>query len=242
MLEIYKETKVDARPTAPGSIIQISVPSPDVNERQTKISILPSTAFHEHATRDEEGFAKRYLATQSSVYFRQRKTYPRSFLWRVVDDNRFLEIRSVDLTKSANEVHEAHLTLRLEFQDQIIPHGVALADPEDHEVLNVFIITSTRHLHTFTLRPEFFRRAASIDENVADWCKICRPAPLAFAHPHRLHASGPLELFISLDSGALLRLRRKAGDDGIGYVRHFCGTLADVLAYNRVTLVPDYLR
>ena len=127
----------------------------------------------------------------------------------------------MDLTKSANEAHEAHLTLRLEFQDRIIPHGVVLADSEDHEVLNVFVITCTRHLHTFTLRPEFFRRAASIDENIADWCKICRPAPLAFAHPHRLHASSPIELFISLDSGALLRLTRKAGDDGMNRIRLF---------------------
>lgn len=215
MLEIYKETKVDVRPAAPKSSFEIFIPSPEDSDRQTKFSILPSTALHEHAIRDEDAFAKRYLATHTSVYFRRRKTYPRSFLWRVVDDDRYLEIRSVDLTKSVNETLEAHLTLRLEFQDRIIPHGVALADPEDHEVLNVFVITRTRHLHTFTLRPEFFRRAASIDENVADWCKVCRPAPLSFAHPHRLHASSPIELFISLESGALVRLTRKAGDDGM---------------------------
>jgi nuclear pore complex protein Nup160 len=91
---------------------------------------------------------------------------------------------------------------------------VALSDPEDHEALNVFVISSARELYTFTLRPEFFRRSASIDETIADWCKISRPAPFNFAFPHRIHASSPLELFISLDSGALLRLTRKAGEDG----------------------------
>jgi nuclear pore complex protein Nup160 len=118
------------------------------------------------------------------------------------------------LTKGGTEVYEYNVTLRLDFQEQILPHGVALADPEDHEILNVFVITASKTLHTLSLRPEFFRRTSSIDENVRDWCKTFSPAPLAFSHPHRLHASSPLELFISLDNGALLRLTRRAGDDG----------------------------
>lgn len=115
--------------------------------------------------------------------------------------------------------HEANLLLRLEFPEKIIPHGVALADSEDHEVLSLFVVTRDRHLYTISLRQEFFRRVAAIDENVPDWCKVSCPAPLAFAHPHRLHASSPQELFISLDSGALLRLTRKAGDDGTHYLK-----------------------
>ncbi|KKZ65621.1 hypothetical protein EMCG_08528 [[Emmonsia] crescens] len=255
MLKIYKETKVDTRPTAPASIVNIPIPSSphgqsNPQQRRTKFSLLPSTSTAVHlddTTKDEDAFAKRHLATQGSVYFRQRKTYPRSFLWRVVggnddgDDDRFLEIQSVDLTKSAGEAtattmgtttattnnnnnssssanqyhqHEANLLLRLEFPEKIIPHGVALADLEDHEVLSLFVVTRDRQLYTISLRQEFFRRVAAIDENVADWCKVSCPAPLAFAHPHRLHASSPQELFISLDSGALLRLTRKAGDDG----------------------------
>jgi nuclear pore complex protein Nup160 len=215
MLKTYKETRVDARPTEPKSTISIQIPSHDGAQRRAKFSVAPGTAPLDAVARDEDAFSRRYLATQGSVYFRQRKTYPRSFLWRVVDDNKVLEIRSADLTKSATEHHEARLTLRLEFQDTILPSGVALADREDHEVLNVFVITGTKQLHTLALRPEIFKRAASIDENVADWCKTCTPAPLTFANPHRLHASGPLELFISLDSGALLRLTRKASDDGM---------------------------
>ncbi|EQL29021.1 hypothetical protein BDFG_08284 [Blastomyces dermatitidis ATCC 26199] len=261
MLKIYKETKVDARPTAPASIVNIPIPSfsyghSNPQQRRTKFSLLPSTSTATHSddtTRDEDAFAKRYLATQGAVYFRKRKTYPRSFLWRVVggndggDDDKFLEIQSVDLTKSASEAmtpttgstttaaaaasmmttsnnanstshyqhqHEAKLLLRLEFPEKIIPHGVALADLEDHEVLSLFVVTRDRQLYTISLRQEFFRRAAAIDENVTDWCKVSCPAPLAFAHPHRLHASSPQELFISLDNGALLRLTRRVGDDG----------------------------
>lgn len=115
------------------------------------------------------------------------------------------------------EIHDYNVTLRLEFQEHILPFGVELSDSEDHEVISVFVITASKNLHTLTLRPEFFRRTSSIDENVRDWCKIYIPAPLAFSNPHRLHASSPQELFISLDNGALLRLTRRAGDDGEPY-------------------------
>ena len=217
MLKIHKEAKVYSRPNAPGSVISIPVPSSTngITARRTRFSLPPKTFQDDIITKDEDAFTKRYLATQGSIYFCRRKTYPRSFSWRVVGDDRVLELRSVDLTKSALETHEALLTLRLEFQEEILPHGVALADSEDHESLNVFVITSARQLYTFTLRPESFRRAAAIDEHIGDWCKIFRPAPLNFAYPHRLYASSPFELFISLDSGSLLRLTRRAGDDGM---------------------------
>ncbi|KAJ9311282.1 hypothetical protein DTO271D3_8437 [Paecilomyces variotii] len=214
MAKIYKETKVDLRPVSPSTVVNIQIPTQDGAQRRARFSITPFDAQEEPISKDEEEFAKRYLATQGSIYFRQRKAYPRAFVWRVVDDNRVLEIQSADLTRSAHEHHEANVTLRLDFQEAIIPSGVALADPEDHEVVNVFVLTVSKQLHTLTLRPEFFRRTSSIDENVSDWCKTSTPAPLAFSYPHRLHASSPYELFISLDSGALLRLTRRAGDDG----------------------------
>ncbi|EDN06874.1 conserved hypothetical protein [Histoplasma mississippiense (nom. inval.)] len=207
MLKIYKETRVDTRQTAPASIVNIPIPSSsnghgNPQQRRTKFSLLPSTsntAYSDDTTKDEDTFVKRYLASQGAVYFRQRKTYPRSFLWRVVGgsddgDDRFLEIKSVDLTKGASEStttgtatsatnnsnsnnhphphHEANLLLRLEFPEKIVPHGVALADSEDHEVLSLFVVTRDRHLYTISLRQEFFRRVAAIDENVPDWCKL----------------------------------------------------------------------
>lgn len=218
MAKIYKETKVDLRPVSPSTVVNIQIPTQDGAQRRARFSITPFDAQEEPISKDEEEFAKRYLATQGSIYFRQRKAYPRAFVWRVVDDNRVLEIQSADLTRSAHEHHEANVTLRLDFQEAIIPSGVALADPEDHEVVNVFVLTVSKQLHTLTLRPEFFRRTSSIDENVSDWCKTSIPAPLAFSYPHRLHASSPYELFISLDSGALLRLTRRAGDDGIPFL------------------------
>jgi hypothetical protein len=214
MAKAYKENKFDFRPFAPNTAVDIQIPSDENDQRQARFTIASGFPRETPQIKDEDDYAKRFLATQGSLYFRQRKVYPRTFLWRVVNDNKILEIQAADLTRSSHDQHEAGILLRLEFQDGIIPSGVALADAEDHEVLNVFVLTKTNRLHTLSLRPEFFRRAASIDENITDWCRSCTPAPLSFAHPHRLHASNTTELFISLDSGALLRLTRRAGDDG----------------------------
>ncbi|KAJ5832237.1 hypothetical protein N7474_000548 [Penicillium riverlandense] len=213
MAKIYKDTRVDLRPYAPSTAVHIQIPT-DSAPRRPRFSISSTPDHEPPVAKDEDEFARRYLATQGDVYFRKRKVYPRTFLWRVINDNRVLEIQCADLTKSATEHSEYNVTLRLDFQEPIIPSGVAFADLEDHEILHVFVITSSKQLHTLSLRPEFFRRIGAIDENVTDWCKSCVPAPLAFSYPHRLYASSPLELFISLENGALLRLTRRAGDDG----------------------------
>ncbi|KAJ5307447.1 hypothetical protein N7476_008103 [Penicillium atrosanguineum] len=216
MAKIYKDTRVDLRPFSPATVANINVSPQQSAPRRPRFSISSASASDPEPpiAKDEDEFARQYLATQGAVYFRKRRTYPRTFLWRVVNDNKVLEIQCADLTKGGSEHFEHNVTLRLNFNEQIIPSGVALADREDHEILTVFVITASKQLHTLSLRPEFFRRPESIDENVSDWCKSCVPAPLSFSYPHRLHASSPLELFISLDNGALLRLTRRAGDDG----------------------------
>ncbi|OOQ90524.1 hypothetical protein PEBR_04326 [Penicillium brasilianum] len=215
MAKIYKDTRVDLRPFSPTTVANIQISPHESAPRRPRFSISSTPDQPEiPIAKDEDEFARRYLATQGAVYFRKRKSYPRTFVWRVVNDNKTLEIQCADLTKSGTERFEYNVTLRLHFQEQIIPSGVALADVEEHEVLSAFVITASKQLHTLSLRPEFFRRTESIDDNVSEWCKTCIPAPLSFSNPHRLHASSPQELFISLDNGALLRLTRRAGDDG----------------------------
>lgn len=218
MAKIYKDTRVDLRPYSSTTVVNIPIPtSHESAQRRTRFSISASTNHEIPIAKDEDEFSKLHLATQGSVYFRRRKLYPRAFLWRVVNDDRVLEIHCVDLTKGGIEHHEYHNTLRFDFQEEILPCGIEFADLEEHELLNVFVITASKQLHTLTLRPQFFRRASAIDDNVSEWCKSMVPAPLAFSYPHRLHASSPLELFVSLDNGSLLRLTRRAGDDGNSY-------------------------
>ncbi|GBF59493.1 nucleoporin [Trichophyton mentagrophytes] len=213
MLVTHRGTKVDIGPTTQHPAATVAIKSHGAQQR-AKISTTTSSSARDTAIRDEDAFAKRYLASQSSIYFRKRKTYPRSFFWRVIEDSTCLELRAVDLTKSSQDHHESNVAIRLEFEDAIVPHGVALADVEGHESLSVFVLLRSKQLYTFTMRPEYFRKLELIDENINDWCKTCSPAPLGFSFPHRLYAASPYELFISIDSGSLLRLTRKVGDDG----------------------------
>lgn len=248
MARIYKDTRVDLRPYSPNSVVNVRIPAEANTLGRARFSTSPLTKPDDSIARDEDEFSKRYLTTQGSVYFRKRSVYPRTFLWRVIDDNKVLEIQCVDLTKGGIEHHEYNVTLRLDFKEEILPSGVALADLEDHEVLSVFVITASKQLYTLTLRPEFFRRTEAIDENISDWCKSCVPAPLTFSHPHRLHASSPLELFISLDNGSLLRLNRKSSDDGNtelsfspGPLRTKCASVSNQMltqSFRRLTLDP----
>lgn len=211
MLKAHKETKVDIWSNSSQPVLRI--PAHDAPQNRAPASLSTQEDFPQ----SEEEFSKRFLATQSSIYFRKRNTYPRSYLWRVVGGSRCLEIKPVDLLKSAQQDREANITLKLPFDDPIIHNGVALADSEDHEALNIFVITGSKQprLYTLSLRSDDFRNLARTDDSVRNCCKISRPAPLTFAFPHRLYASNPLELFVSLDSGALLRLSRQPGDDGM---------------------------
>ncbi|KAE8306500.1 nucleoporin Nup120/160-domain-containing protein [Aspergillus transmontanensis] len=214
MAKIYKDTKVDLRPYSSNAVVNIQIPTHASTQSRARFSISSSVGADEPIAKDEEEFSRRYLSSQGSIYFRKRTVYPRSFLWRVVNDSKVLEIQCVDLTKGGIEHSVYNNTIRLDFQEEILPSCVDFADLEDHEVLSVFVITASKQLYTLSLRPEFFRRTSAIDNNVLDWCKSYVPAPLSFSYPHRLHASSPLELFISLDNGALLRLTRRSGDDG----------------------------
>lgn len=207
---------MELKPASTNSIITVHIPTStlDGTLQRSKNSPTPSFASLPHA-KDEATFSSRFLASQSSIYFRERRTSPRSFLWRVLHGNRTLEIRCADLAKSGTDLHEASLTLRFRFVEPIVPTGVAFADPDDHDALNVFVVTaSSRQLHTLTLRPECFKKRNTLANGPADWHQSCIPAPLTFAHPHRLVATNAYELFMSLDNGSLLRLARLNGEDG----------------------------
>ncbi|KAI9872539.1 MAG: hypothetical protein M1830_001507 [Pleopsidium flavum] len=213
-LVLYKELRVDLEPISPKSTIHIQVAAHGQSHRSSRTARRRLPIGIAAIAEDEEAFTKKHLATSGSTYFRRNKTYPRSFLWRVLDNHKNLELRSIDLTKSEHDRHEATLTLRLAFGNAIRTGGVALSDPEEHDLLNVFVLTKGNELYTFTLRPETFCRVAATEGNVGEWCKSFMPASFSISSPHRMFASGPYELFVSLHDGRLLRLTRKAGDDG----------------------------
>lgn len=162
----------------------------------------------------EDEFARRYLATEASIHFRRKNKYPRSFLWRILNERRLLELQSVDLIQDRYNKGEAVLTLALNFPHPIQPFGIAFADPEQRDALNVFVLTIANELYTLTIHKDFFVRPSAVEPGVGNWCKIFAPSAFSFRFPYRLVATSAHELVLSLHDGGLLRLTRKPGDDG----------------------------
>lgn len=110
---LFKETRTDLEPSHPGSVIQIQVPSTStfsVRPRQQRRVLRTSPIY-----KDEDAFNKHCLASSSSFHFGKSKRHPRSFLWRVLQEGRVLELRCVDLSKRNREEREASFTLQLVF-------------------------------------------------------------------------------------------------------------------------------
>ncbi len=220
MLNLYVETAVHLAPSTYNSVVTLSLPSASSLQLLSRTtsphagkSVIPTRA------RDEATHVEQFLASQGSIYFRRAKTCPRTFIWRVLEGNKILEIRCADLARSEHELDEALFTVRFEVQDLIIPGGIALSDTEDQDGLHIFIVTSKKELHTLAVPLDFFRSAEVSKGDSRRWCKTFVPSSFTIDTPHRLYAHTPFELFVSLDSGRLQRLTRKAGDDGSYWVQ-----------------------
>lgn len=215
MLNLYVETSTNIEPAISGSVVTLTLPSTSgLPILSRKDSTQPKTSVIATQAKDEASYATQFLASYGSIYFRCAKTYPRTFIWRVLEGNKVLELRCADLARSEHEVEEAYLTLRFEVPDVIIPTGVALSDVEQQDLLHVFIVTSKKELYTLALSLDFFRNVDASKIDSRRWCKTFVPSSFTIDIPHRLYAHTPFELFVSLDSGRLQRLTRKAEEDG----------------------------
>lgn len=211
-LALFKETRADLEPVTSGSVIQIQIHSTSsfaVRPRQQR-RILKNTTGH----RDEDSFKKCCVATTGSFFFGKSKRHPRSFLWRVLQEGKVLELRSIDLSKSSGATREASYIMQFCFPAGLKHGGVALADLEDQDVLNVFALTRGNELYTFTLRKDFFCVAAASEEDVSRWCKAFKPATFSISTPHSLIAASFREIIVSLSDGRILRLTRNEDEDG----------------------------
>lgn len=211
-LALFKETRADLEPVTSGSVIQIQIPSTSaftVRPRQQR-RILKNTTGH----RDEDSFKKCCIATTGSLHFCKSKRHPRNFLWRVLQEGKVLELRSVDLSKSSGETREASYIIQLCFPAGLKRGGVALADIEDQDTLNVFALTRGNELYTFTIGKDFFCNAAASEDDVSRWCKAFKPATFSISTPHSLIAASFRQLIISLSDGRLLQLTSNVDEDG----------------------------
>ncbi|CEJ90670.1 Putative Dna repair protein rad51 [[Torrubiella] hemipterigena] len=203
---LFKETRLNLEPPAPASIVTIRVPSTSAQARSQR------QRSADGASEEEAAFKQKNLASSSAIYHRQFHHGPRSFLWRVLEDGTLLSIRAIDIARE-NKGLDATLILNFHFTVPIQPSCVAFADPQEHDALCVFVLDTSCHLYTFTLRPEFFRKRTAVDIGLADLAKVQAPAGLGFKYPHRMVAVSSNTLLVTVNDGGMIRFDRNHADD-----------------------------
>ncbi|KAL8715265.1 MAG: hypothetical protein Q9220_001223 [cf. Caloplaca sp. 1 TL-2023] len=209
-LYAFKETRGDLESSNRNQVVQIKLPAANAFSRagRSQRSLVINTA----SCASEETYARSCLASSSSIYFSKSRSYPRAFLWRVLDNSQVLELRSVDLSKDDRETNHATVILQLGFPSTIRRGGVALADSGD-DVLSVFVLTKSHELLTLTIPTRSFCDVTASEHNAERWCKTFKPASFTLSTPHRLLAGSPEQLVIVLADGKYLKLSRKEGQD-----------------------------
>ncbi|KAK5121028.1 hypothetical protein LTR85_005812 [Meristemomyces frigidus] len=211
---LYREARIPLITSSPSSTLPI-----DTSGGASRIPLLRAGSkrpFDEISGLDEESYARKHLATEGSVFFRASTRSPRSFLWRILDNRKVLEIQAVDLVKtSAHRESDSWLTYQISFKEPILQHGVAFADPEDTDALECYVLTEGKELFTVTLKRDLLTRADVPAEFDAKMCvKRYASSFLSVRHPYRFVAVSSLELLVSLADGGLVRLERKANESG----------------------------
>ena len=209
---LHTETRINLEPSSPATIVQLQLPSTSAFSLSSRIQrkvldrLFPS--------KNEDDFRVRHVATSGSIYFRSTNRYPRSILWRCVENSRCLELRSLDLNKAESEARDAGIILRIIFSSPICNQGVTVADSAEDDIISVFAFTNNNDLYTLSLRPAFFCKLTVSEDNTDRWCRVFRPSSLSISNFHRLSSSGAQSLLIALADGRVVHLSRKQGQDG----------------------------
>ncbi|KIV88460.1 hypothetical protein PV10_08143 [Exophiala mesophila] len=214
MLNLYTETAFQVTPPTSASLVEFHIPRKNGSLDKAR---SPSKRHHTKSPnwpQDEATFSSRHLASESSIYFRKSKTYPRVFLWSILRRSRALQVQCADLARSESDRKEAYFTLQFEFQDDIVPRAVAFADSENGDDLHAFVATTRNELFNLIIHPTAFRDPSILQSSPQPtWVKILDSSALRLHTVHHLHAANPLEIFASFTNGRLQRLKRRAGED-----------------------------
>ncbi|KAI8629262.1 nucleoporin Nup120/160-domain-containing protein [Xylariaceae sp. FL1651] len=198
---VFNETRLTLEPSSSALIVDVKLPSA-TNQSKSRRQANGSASTKV----DNNALRTRNCATASAIYHRKHHHYPRSFLWRVLEDNSILSIRTVDVCRP-EKASDTNLILNFHFPHAIRPTCVAFSDPSDHDALAVFVLDEVGQLYTLFLRPDSFRKRSFVEGGLGDACKI---HPLnafqGFKSPYRLMAVNSDQLVVSLTDGGHIRL------------------------------------
>jgi nuclear pore complex protein Nup160 len=201
----YKETRLNLEPSSSSVVVNVRVPGSNGRGQRDKRAIETNPT-------DVTGLESKYLASSSSIFHRKWHDSPRSFLWRVLENGTVLSIRVADIYNKDKDA-DFPLVLNFHFTTPIQQNCVTLADPQEHDALCVFVIDQSKHLWTFTLRPDLFKKRSAVDAGLSDLAKRHVPSGLSLKYPHRLVAVSTDVLLITVNDGGMIRFDRTSPTD-----------------------------
>ena len=234
---LHSETCLSPTPASSSEILSISA-NP---QSSSGFAFGRKRAFDEVSGIDEESYASKQFAQEGTVFFRSKSRTPRSFLWRVVEDRKVVEVQCVDLVRSTGtEGNSRQLCFRLDLGRGIVRKCVALADPEEADALDIFVLTTGGELVTFTLKKDLLgRETAPSDVDPTRCFRVYSSPSLQFRHAYRMVAVSSLEILISLHDGGLMRLQRQPNETGAQWTETlfsaggWSGTLRGLVSFKR---------
>lgn len=235
---LYQETRISPTPPSPSEVLHIQTSS---SQTLSPFGAGRKRPFDEISGLDEDSFARKYLATEGSVFHRRKGRTPRSFLWRVLNDRKVLEVQCVDLVRGGKvEKSTRQLVFRIEIESGIVRNGVAFADPEETDALEIFVVSADGQLYTFTFKRDLLTREAPPSEFDSTTCyKKFASSALSFRHPYHVVAVSSLELLVSLHDGGFIRLQRESNNTGARWQEQnyseggWSGTLRGLISLKR---------
>lgn len=235
---LHQETSISPAPYSSSEVVHIQT---SASTQLTPFGAGRKRPFDEISGLDEDSYARKYLATEGSVFHRRKGRTPRSFLWRVLDDRKVLEIQCVDLVRGGKvDKSTRQLVFRIEIEGGIVRNGVAFADAEETDALEAFVVSADGQLYTFTLKRDLLTRETPPTEFDATTCyKKFASSALSFRHPYCVVAVSSLELLISLHDGGFIRLQREPNNAGARWQEQnfsgggWSGTLRGLISLKR---------
>ncbi|KAI1180517.1 nucleoporin Nup120/160-domain-containing protein [Nemania sp. FL0916] len=199
----FKEVRLNYEPTSSSFVVNVELPSIGNSLKSRRL-----TNGFGRANADDDAVHAQTCATASAIYNRRYHQDPRHILWRVLEHNTVLSLRTIDLCKP-DGAPDANLVLNFHFPTPIRPSCIALSDPSDHDAIAVFVVDEAGQLYTLFLRPDSFRRRSFVESGMGDTCKIFTINALqSFKTPYRLLAVNTDQLILTLTDGGHIRLDR----------------------------------
>ncbi|KAK9464763.1 nucleoporin Nup120/160-domain-containing protein [Lipomyces arxii] len=158
----------------------------------------------------EEEYLREHMATASSIYHRSfAGAYPKSLLWRVLNNGHVLTITPIDLVAS-EEVLVSSTDLHrivIKLPHPIKPACVTFSEAYDGDSITVDVFTESLTLYSFVFNSRSFT-GEWLRRPLTEWCHVQESAHFNLRPPHHMVSLRDGSLIFALQDGGLMKVDR----------------------------------